>query len=620
MLRRRNAFMLRRRNAFMLRRRNALMKDMCEIEIVDIKDNEVDNIHVHKISLIEFYKSIKGMNRLIISAAGGYGKTVFSKKIPADWAAGCIELDNFDLIIRLDIKKMKKGKNQTATIKDFENAVLEQYKEIQNLQPNITESLYETLTRIQDRILIIFDGLDEATEESIDIIRLFYTDHAKLENSIIITTTRPDSVHKLQMEGRDVYIYTINQITETQVEEFIRNYHFYNPLTTDQLINKYKETSHLKMLCSSHLHVAMICAIYDDPVLNKDITDVLDIYARIVALSIKVELTKPGMNNQNEEAKQFLRAANANEILKRYSKELCTFSRAVLKISGFSLTNYESMPQLKFDHSITRYFGKPCTWLTRLSLLESVIETTSTTNRVILLFSHWSIKDWFLGYLLTQQPSVTNEIKSERRCKALFDENSFAMFRCTMGQAIKSNIPPASLEDIIDYFMDSHSFNLTSHTCSRRALVVEFILYYVKFDSCRRLMIKAKIFALIASQLMSEGEGEYDPLFTTHPQFDLMNTNPPMLSLETINYLENFLDALVEHAEMDQLCEICVLPICTKPGFEDFRRSASVISLSDRWFLNDDIINKFVWIGSTGFWIIFPEGTLRHITEDSYIC
>jgi hypothetical protein len=135
-----------------------------DYESASDEELDLEEFELAELDFPEFIKVIEksiedGVNRFLICAGGGRGKTTASKRLALQWALGeCLKM--FSIIIRLDLKAADLSKSL------FDN-ILEQYT---GVKAEMTESELNTLSEVfrfnQKQNLFLLDGLDESRSKS----------------------------------------------------------------------------------------------------------------------------------------------------------------------------------------------------------------------------------------------------------------------------------------------------------------------------------------------------------------------------------------------------------------------------------------------------------------------
>jgi hypothetical protein len=107
-----------------------------------------------------FLQEIEGneCKRMVVTGDGGSGKSMMSKQLSTNWASGK-SLKNYEVTIRIDVKNIKGNRE-----KDIYDAILK----ASDYNAMTVAQLQKYLEQIQDQLLIVLDGLDEAPNHSRD--------------------------------------------------------------------------------------------------------------------------------------------------------------------------------------------------------------------------------------------------------------------------------------------------------------------------------------------------------------------------------------------------------------------------------------------------------------------
>ena len=254
------------------------VRERHEIEDVYMKFPE-DSIRLEKIEdLFQPNKDTENQSPRTIAVVGrpGIGKTVLTKKIMYDWAKGDVAFYRGKIVFLLKFRYFSLHQYQMVSLKEF-------LRFGTNLKKDEFEEIFNTVLHSPEKVIIIFDGLDEFCSNLNDFQNYVQESQLKendpsismapmlllvkimygflLDKATILVTTRPtacDACSKIDF-NREVEIIGF---TSDKIEEYVRTFCSLNkkPVLNDKIWNHIQSSPELKNLCYIPVNCYIICA------------------------------------------------------------------------------------------------------------------------------------------------------------------------------------------------------------------------------------------------------------------------------------------------------------------------------------------------------------------------
>ena len=191
----------------------------------------------------------KGM-RILVDGAPGVGKTTLGRKISKDWAEEKI-LKGYDLVMLLELRKQ-----QFAKATSLKHIFPHSYDE--KLQQQVVDHVGRSKG---SKILIIFDGFDELTDPSENLLLFTLLKQEVLPNCTIMVTSRQyasNRVHQLQCIDRH---FEVLGFTEEEIQNCIRA-GVADESKATALIEHLSQRQDISCLCYIPLVCSMVIYVY----------------------------------------------------------------------------------------------------------------------------------------------------------------------------------------------------------------------------------------------------------------------------------------------------------------------------------------------------------------------
>ena len=270
---------------------NKDMDERHEIEHVYMEFPE-DSIRLEKIEdLFQPNQDTKDQSPRTILVVGrpGIGKTVLTKKIMYDWAKGDVDFYHEKIVFILKFRFFSIHQYQTVSLKEF-------LRFGTNLNEEEFEEIFNMVSRSPEKVIIIFDGLDEFCSDRHDFQNYVDQSFLKgndpsismapmllfvkimygflLDKATILVTTRPtacDACSKMDF-NREVEIIGF---TSDKIEEYVRTFFSLNkkPELNDKIWNHIQSSPELKNLCYIPVNCFIICSTLSYIVSDPDDSD-----------------------------------------------------------------------------------------------------------------------------------------------------------------------------------------------------------------------------------------------------------------------------------------------------------------------------------------------------------
>ena len=305
---------------------------------------------------------------VLIEGEPGVGKTTYCQKLVYDWASKrCHKWD--ESFPRIDVLLLLRCCDMKSTLLDaIEDQILP--KEI---GPEERKMFFQFLKENPSKVLLVFDGLDEADPEKLEMC-LKLVQGEQLPGCYIVLTSRLEGGNKVRP-----YIDTLLEIvgfTTTDAELYIRKYFQRAEHLAEKLISKVYFDQDLRELIKSPLNTLLLCVIF------KDLEGTLpnnrtQLYVEIVLFILRRYESKNGLSNS--------------------SKDLLLVYKNELMILGKSALDSLRKRELYFDDhkgEIKESFLKKFGFLS----IQSGGSSRSPCNRYI--FVQKSFQEFFSGYYL----------------------------------------------------------------------------------------------------------------------------------------------------------------------------------------------------------------------------
>ena len=156
-------------------------------------------------------KSKHKNRKVLMKADPGMGKTTLGRKMSWDWARG--KFKKFSITFFVALKLVKPGD-------PIEKVIMQQHPELDGLGVS-QQKLKALLNRFSNRILIIFDGLDEhCLGQNKDVLKIIK--NQKLIECRIVVSSRPYSAY--EVEEHFPTVIRVEGFTETEAAKFVAKF------------------------------------------------------------------------------------------------------------------------------------------------------------------------------------------------------------------------------------------------------------------------------------------------------------------------------------------------------------------------------------------------------------
>ena len=153
-------------------------------------------------------KSEHENRKVLMKADPGMGKTILGKKMTKDWATDVFQ--EFSIVFFVALKLVKPGDA-------IENVIIKQNPELEGLDVS-QQKLQALLKKYGNRVLIIFDGLDEhGLGQNKDVLKIIQ--NRKLLDCRILLSSRPHSTE--QIEKYFPTVVRVDGFTEEEARKFV---------------------------------------------------------------------------------------------------------------------------------------------------------------------------------------------------------------------------------------------------------------------------------------------------------------------------------------------------------------------------------------------------------------
>ena len=213
---------------------------------------------------------------ILVVGRPGIGKTVLTKKIMYDWAKGDVDFYHGKIVFLLKFRYFSFDQFLTVSLKEYlrfgTNLNVEEFEEIFNM-----------VSHSPDKVIIIFDGLDEFCSNRNDFQNYVQQSQLKendpsismapmllfvkimygflLDKTTILVTTRPtagDACSKIDFNRKVEII----GFTSDKIEEYVIKFCSLNkrPVLNDKIWNHIQSSPELKNLCYIPVNCFIICS------------------------------------------------------------------------------------------------------------------------------------------------------------------------------------------------------------------------------------------------------------------------------------------------------------------------------------------------------------------------
>jgi GTPase SAR1 family protein len=256
----------------------------------EIYDTHLDK-PLHEIEKIEdIFKSNNSgdreLRKILIVGRPGIGKTALTKQIMQEWKMAETKFGKGQLLIRLEFRMFnheEKKKLNLSTLFSYGSGVAPTAK------GEIFQDLYQFIQMNQEKIIVIFDGLDELnldldncwqeeekTDNNPDLIMPVFCLYVKLIRGVflpditIITTTRRTAEERYQpLNTHFDKQLEILGFTETEIENFVIEYCKPDQEQSSKLCDIIKQSAELLSICYIPVGCKIVCLTLTESVSNQ---------------------------------------------------------------------------------------------------------------------------------------------------------------------------------------------------------------------------------------------------------------------------------------------------------------------------------------------------------------
>lgn len=226
--------------------------------------------------------------RIIVQGKAGVGKSTFASKLAYDWANGSKHLENFKMVVLIELKQMK-GSLQEAVYhqlfpRDF------------TISP---ERLSKYLSSHQDDTLFVLDGYDEARASVLDELRDIAS--GKLfRNACVLLTSRLGKSSRIN-KFMDTRV-EVTGFTTENVRDYIFKYFQCDRQRAERLIDELEVNPLIEDVAKVPLTAMLICALWEEMpnALATALSTMTSLFTELILLLVKRHYAKNSQESDPE--------------------------------------------------------------------------------------------------------------------------------------------------------------------------------------------------------------------------------------------------------------------------------------------------------------------------------
>ncbi|XP_071479911.1 NACHT, LRR and PYD domains-containing protein 3-like [Diadema antillarum] len=251
--------------------------------------------------------------RLLIQGEGGVGKTTLCNKIAWDWCQGRI-LQDLDMVLVIPLRDVTDGKSIGEIVQKY----------LPDMNPATRDQIDGYIINNLDKILIVFDGLDEFNwkieeRSSSEVIRIIGLENYK--SCKVIVTTRPWRRHEFTVVKSLAEAYTfirVDGFNEDNLTVYIKKYFRIREkeYLAESLITFMEENDVIQSnMAPFPIYSAMLCLMWEEfsEEEREELTKMQtfsEIFGEMITFLEEHYASKAGRNLENQNVVEYLKEAD----------------------------------------------------------------------------------------------------------------------------------------------------------------------------------------------------------------------------------------------------------------------------------------------------------------------